>query len=655
MRPKLRLSLKVPKSVRLVLKAHKYLKKYKSPSGKWVYVYPQEKVGRKETLQEKYERYKRMNEVFADLSEGMPGGYASMVDYKKRVFLYWLETHGGVKKYGTGGTSLTLSEKGDVLRKKHINKLAAVLQALAEEEEEKELGAPKPKSVSASMKYKELPRTEWAVDYHVAVTKDNEGVALEIPEKYLHGVFTMHGLTFVVHNTIGTKAVQPDSFTVTEVTTGLKIAVLQGSDPKKAQEAGREKLWQYTTAQMQDLVKTPKKINSKPAIEFQGVMKDPSGYFLDDKSRKIIGMMTGSDIGSEDEIKKWAESHDIYLGSYSEGFVDSNVDTLIFAITRDMSFDKAQNYQEILNELVSGGFSYAEVMVWVNENKVPLEDYNWDDDGYLLAHALNNDMSVDQAQEDVNEDDPEDVEERRYDIEEGEIAGKTWYDTTYRAAKKWLYGESIKYIRMAVSINDGTAKEDDWVSDDFQDIAAELEDHMWHLSEQYTMYRGTNNDVWKLAKPGDVIPIGMASFSKDESRGRGFATRGGTVLVLESPRGVRGIDFHGILEGDYSDEVYRALDQLGSTAYSHEEEVLVRAPQVRVKKVIPPDSEESVSAERETEKTRVILEYIEPKDLTKALEEMTDEERVKAMADDFNKPLHRKSNWQERARKRRGK
>ena len=327
--------------------------------------------------------------------------------------------------------------------------------------------------------------------------------------------------------------------------------------------------------------------------------------------------------------------------------------THLFAITRDMSFDKARNYQGILNELVSEKFSYADVMVWVNENKVPLEDYDWEDDGYLLSHALNNDISVDQAQEDVNEDDPEDVSE--YVIKEGVIEGKTWYDTTYKAARRWLDGESLKYIRMAIRINDNTAEEDDWVSDDFKDIAAELEDHMWYLSEQYTMYRGTSNDVWKLAKPGDVLPIGMASFSKDEDRGRGFAGRGGTVLVLEAPKGVRGIDFHGILEGHYSDEVYKAMDQRGSTTYSHEQEVLVRAPQVRVKKVIPPSSMESVLAERNTEKTRVILEYIEPEDLTKALgptEEMTDEERIKAMVDDFNKPLHRKSNWQERARKR---
>jgi len=498
--------------------------------------------------------------------------------------------------------------------------------------------------------------------------------AIRIPDKAIVERFDKFGKSFVVHREIErNNSVGPD-VVVTEVSTGLKV-VTGGSGESAAdlKERAINTLDTHGEDKMNDIIGKAGLIQDKAESWFEDTadfdMKEaPKPITEDDIKRATIHIInTVMDREDEDEdygneglrldARTWIREH-LKTNEDIQGFIDNSNDSQWFemglAMEGDLDWDDAVATSEAFAYINNNATDeYGEVDIdqikdwWEHQGNPILSDSDvWSfsdsndyievEEGEALSMMINNGMSISGTEDWVQKVLDEAEEEAGGDLEDFTMTDRSdleWDADDLNTIGEWVRGNNVRETRSIV-------KEADTKRRDGLDPGSVAYNNTGDvvLAKMMTathneLYRGTGNDDWKVAKVGDVIPVGMASFSTQESTAKGFANAGGTVIVLANDftsesKKIKGIDIDELIE-DVNEVNYSAAEASGISEHAHEHEFIVRAPSITITKV-------------ETQGVyNMVYATVSEMALLKAMQNAFDD-RIARMESIFDEPLHRK-------------
>jgi len=206
-------------------------------------------------------------------------------------------------------------------------------------------------------------------------------------------------------------------------------------------------------------------------------------------------------------------------------------------------------------------------------------------DGYDIAvYAVNHNVSTYTAEKELSDDSPEKDDEESGPVTDPtgvyDSGGNLWTHRDAHMLGNWTGGWVKQTRAMAkrifenreagnpdVQIGAGNSSEADAL--EFFNMT---ESHLT-ASPQPTLWRGTPNDAWCSAKVGDVVPIGVASFSKSKLSANEFAGAAMLILDVDETCPVSGIDVN---------SVAKLVHNTSVAGYEGEKEFIVMTPAVEV-------------------------------------------------------------------------
>lgn len=495
----------------------------------------------------------------------------------------------------------------------------------------------------------------------------------KIPQSVIAKKFSYKGFDWVVFNSIEGDESHPyldkNNFRCVEITTGRA-----GGGTGSTVEDAIQMLKNATEGMPDEHIANV--INNKPKVKDANDLDVTTTELkVLDKFKKIedfkpyakqllLNASAEKDINIED-MMAWMYKHVQTEASYTVAASEiDDPEILKDAVANDFDYESAKDRSEALQfaiDAVKQSVDYGspdttkeDILKWANKNqqdltygisdvsKDPIYDnsdnevYNSDD---ILAYAVKNDISVEDAyatlKETVEDQDRENEEEEA--LTSFDYKGKHWNKDELIKLADWV-GGSVKSNRHAAKMMFSGAE----LGRDVEEVKSEyghdllpvaLENGVeWDLNGA-PLYRGTQNPDVKNSQIGDVIPLGMASFSKIESVSNHFTdSYTGTVFVLNKENNDKpafGIDLHGMIESAYH-EGYGAGNMLGIDAYPEEKEFIVVAPALKIK------AKEVILG-----KTYLYVEAVKMEllDMLKS-KFSSDEERLNAISAAFDVPLH---------------
>lgn len=213
---------------------------------------------------------------------------------------------------------------------------------------------------------------------------------------------------------------------------------------------------------------------------------------------------------------------------------------------------------------------------------------------------------------------------------------------------QWLKGGFVVDIRNSIRLNDGTLKKEDITEYSMDNIKNQIkkyvdfaDNHLETIKDKF-LYRGTQNKNWLNVKPGDEIPLGMASFSKSEEVAKGFTGDSNILIRYSPPPNAEGIDFHKLM-GDKADNYELKLREVPSSIFN-EKEVALRSKALRVKKITINQKENKAS---DREYTIIDVEVV-PVKMSKSID---NSKLIEELSNDFNNPLSKRDKKEEKTEK----
>jgi hypothetical protein len=506
----------------------------------------------------------------------------------------------------------------------------------------------------------------------------------KVPSKYIHSVFRYLGATFVCHlamdkesQTIGPK------YVVSELTTGLRVGPGEYS-PEEAIESLKNRTIQYTEKGMQQLLDSRDKITDVPLSG-----SDPETYSYteptkvltdeerDDEIRSIFADFFQGDFNEEDgyskltgtdyqTVKSWVEENwDMKTGNdVSRVRRDISIyeeDDVRLAVQQNIDLDSAEtlrrNIDTIQEALSSNDYNDIaayedDILKWAEDAGQDLTSEMFDADDFdveypsladtymygaaVIAFAYEGDMGLYVAKR-IQEDAAEEAESAMTeDVSILDDYGEAWSYEDLEIVGRWVRGsvnenrEDAKALdnerRVAAQVGNV-----DEPSGSFNPIVATIEAKMSKIQDEF-LYRGTGNDEWEKGKIGDVIPIGLASFThSEEIASRKFQGVTRVLLVIDNSEDnpIVGVDVANLIEAGENQGFMEAIISSGVGEYDDEEEVIVRAPALEIVSKSKNDAGGLVVHAKMAEMN--LIPFVKS--------EITD--RIKAMEATFNYPLHR--------------
>lgn len=473
----------------------------------------------------------------------------------------------------------------------------------------------------------------------VAAWHSGDGYKVGIPDSSLLETFSFAGADFVVthfiHGSISQHVdakyagsglmMDTSRFSVYEKTTGLTVTgdsdTYLSIDAAKKFAKARIRKYAVDHHGIENIDKDFAELKSKSSLikdnENISVMVRSSGIPSKDRSKpdalkmieehlSYISTSYEKDLKSNaptaEEVYKW-------LGEgLSEGVIRSllsDVDDKFIlreAIQNKLTYDEAADREDRIRDAMSDILGYAryasdkdslraKVVKWGIENHANFENNGSMPHeamgtnislGEYWSHAIAKDISLKFAVEHLNEFNEDRILVGNF----VDVQGSTWDYKELKPLGIWVKGgDPLKeYRKEAKAIfEERTAGRPDGVTDTFAQC---IESHAHMVKGNgnkvvSNLYRGTQNPVWVTAKVGDVIPIGMASFSKTKFTAHNFATTAILELDCTNPDNpVYGVDINGLSDTlrDGSPEDLAVLNVTDIDGCKNEDEVIVVAP-----------------------------------------------------------------------------
>jgi len=490
--------------------------------------------------------------------------------------------------------------------------------------------------------------------------ENSDGVThlTNLPEWAIGGVYQLGGYTFVATRQYQTmkdgEALLSGDWKFTELTTGLNLGgPVPAYTPEQAEKAAKKKIYEYaskkgtTVREELDRVipKAQEKAPDNPKIFTGPYIKGPSDeewkQFAKSVKEKYGGDEPMNWVDVRNSVKMYYENEVAEPGEYSP-----YGDEMWFAKNRDNLPDEMYDFIRLRTgkqDLAKNIWEMAKIQPTWTQNIFAMYDTNeteildvitdylsdrmttkhWDKDEWrgLLDDIDLGEMKPRSGLESSFLDDLQEVftdrlttyeEEAEEEYEEGGYGSDpydslpdsisfntdgTWTKDELYELGNWVTG-TVRVPREGVKGRDKRRRENpDSNSGLGDDTAKAIMENMERHPEVPELYRGTSNASWMEAQPGDVLEVGIASFTHNLDVAKmNFATGGGgAVLVIDREDydggGFLGVDVKSMIDdvkgfsGDPEEE--RLIASARVDAHEIEDEFVLRAPRLEVKGVEP--------------------------------------------------------------------
>jgi len=506
--------------------------------------------------------------------------------------------------------------------------------------------------------------------FYISAFQATEDKAVRVPEQVIVKTLSIWGHTFVVHQHLHAEEVPywSSEYVVTELSTGLRLSAAAGT-AEEAEQQARKKAHEVGRGSLDKTIGGAKNIADKVNVEMntEDWRIDAPKKMITDEEREAFAkelrdeLLDGEDGGfTVSDVADWLEDRmDVTTTQDIEAIRNDVNDPWVLkqAIMENMDYFAAETKAGAINDILKllpsaetmgymivQNMDYESISDWAKKHENNLTDgfdsyqygvdYESGDQAVsaadVVAFAIDQDISLDTAQsqmeESIQQQESEFQAETIEAVDFADSNGKSWNGDDLHEIGRWV-GGTVRSTRDAAKELDDCRRGENICPDDDNPIVKVVEDHIAPYTEG-NLYRGTGNGryAWLASQVGDVIPYGLASFSKSESQALGFDST--VLLIIEKTEDVEnpivGIDIQSVIEDGRLAGFDSAVTETGIASYEEEQEVILRAPALQV-------------VRREANKV-----YVKPIDM-KLLNIMKAlfEDRIAAMERTFDYPLHR--------------
>ena len=469
-------------------------------------------------------------------------------------------------------------------------------------------------------------------EHEVSASKSTR---FKIPKKYVKEIFEWGGMKFAIHRkTDKSTNTLTATYAVSELSSGAiasttyneigELAGLKDATIKQFEEKGVEKVKSAVDSFIKDRGGAIWELENaynfdSPIID----VFDPEA--IHEAATKIIKEYDNFlDVEDLDNVKDWVTEH-LDHGAYGDPVTElsqyaiGSIEIALRGIGEEMtpmSLDDAATTLAFLNEvqdrLSNNVFPLPvlnEIAMWAQKHGINMEimgdqlygwEYSSDYSNYstdeILYDAYTTDTDPDNVieyhkmydegmAEDEDDDDDEDGTALGHIEGETEIAGAMWNHEALTALGSWVSGGwGVSGVRSSI------------VEKDLEGFPVELKQKLgYEYFEKFksserrpddaeamvqrvvgiqddVLYRSTKNEQWKNLEVGEVLPIGMASFSRSQETQFGHVR---IELVIPPP-------LHGIPVDDISSDYSDIAANYGIDGHQSEHEIIIRAPFLQV-------------------------------------------------------------------------
>jgi len=517
-------------------------------------------------------------------------------------------------------------------------------------------------------------------------------MAVRVPDENVHSSFESRGHKFFVCNELQGSSLHdiemlPD-YRVYEMTTGIAVSS-PAVTPEEAIADMHHKMDPMAQEKIDRIIEQADKIGRhdkwKTKIEINNNLKKITDYneatdtllkdvFGDEGIDKFNAFLALD--RTHAEISKWLEDRlfknkqefidmtsDMARRIFVEG--DKQVDHMLDdAIRLNLDWDEvvsryaAVSYiRDAIKSSVFGGHTYpsaSEVEKWADEHEDHLEkgpihyeghgvsshseEVSFDDDE-IIGYAFVNNVSLNEAVEAVTEI----MLKRQDEIEETtsmkDVSGNEWDGIQLHLLGRWVGGEvkgNRKKARDYFQMKEDGKEWGTWSGDSLIETIVDGHFTEYDFLEDDKLYRGSKNTEWMNCEVGDVIPLGMASFSKASSVGEEYSA--GAIFIIDQENltpetKVIGVDVDSMIEGSEDHGTEQLIHKYNIAAYADEREFLLVAPSLKVVSIDHPTNSRYTHV-------HVIPNKMELVDMLKS-KFSSDEDRIEAIARSFDYPMGR--------------
>ena len=474
-------------------------------------------------------------------------------------------------------------------------------------------------------------------DGFYAVTAGDK--AYRIPEKYVKGTFEYMGARFVVIHHFSTDDNRPkfgDSYQVRELSTSLPVGMTTPYYTFDAAKSGTADILDRLGQDMIDrAVARGRKVDEYFTLP-ENLVTDTENYHADPIStplspsdvRERIVETLGAVYDSEDpddwgvtpdQAVDWvAEHYTIVIEPDYRNFDKEIADPVVLehAIYREVEYADAEvafdNIAKISDEIGGVGLdppSPSTIEEWLYstsrvEPGSPIDVYSYGaypggdyddeimswDSGTVINYAIENDIPLHEAQSYAEED----VEEQSRNslMSEDDYFetpdGLEWALADLQSLGSWVRG-AVQSNR-SVAKEMFNARESGQIEPDYyhESVVGTVESHLTTFPSDKVLFRGTKNLAYGELDVGDVVPLGMGSFSHSMSSARTFAVKSSDApAVIFEIQGtddnlLMGCDLPAVIDSGRDAGFARAIGTTGVDAFEDEEEVIVMAPAMEI-------------------------------------------------------------------------
>ena len=496
--------------------------------------------------------------------------------------------------------------------------------------------------------------------------------AVRVPLWLIEKVVECRGRTFVIHRV----AITMDDDTYkwsgqygfSELTTGLRVSE-SVDNPMEAEVAGKAKLDQYPNEKLASVIAEHPPIKNIENVELNTEgweAQEPKKFITEEERQTFAKKLWETALEGEDgpftfeRVDSWLRDTEAVQTTNDLKELDDDIlDYAILeeAIVEGISYEGAEDRVRAITGIMTLAkesdmsavteFDYETVSDWAREYEDNFVD-GFDETDYgayyksgetawtaadIVAYAIEGKMSLSTAQTAAEESTIEQEEGMREEmVEQADFTdshGKDWDGESLTSVGSWIGGQ-VKSTREAAKRADEARRRGEEIPEN--NIVEAIEEHAVQYPKDETIYRGTGYRAWLEGTIGDVIPVGMASFSKSQQKALGFNS---TVLLVidgslvDDDNPLMAVDIETLIVDGRDEGFSDAIVQSNVDAYEEEIEVIVRAPAFKI-----------ISREAN-------IVYVKPIEMSllemmKALfENQSSSELIKEMERTFDYALHR--------------
>jgi hypothetical protein len=393
-------------------------------------------------------------------------------------------------------------------------------------------------------------------------------------------------------------------------------------NPTEAEVSGKAKIDQYSDYKLTSIIVGQTSIKNIENVELKTEgweIKEPKKFITEEERQTFARELWETALEGEDgpftfeQVDSWLrDTEEVETAGDLKDLQDDTIDyailedAIIEAITYEESGQRIVAMQEIIalakesDMAAVTEFDWETVVDWARDYEGNLID-GFDEADYgvyyesgetawtaadIVAHAIENKISLGSAQAAAEGSAIEQEASMREEMVEQtdftDSHGKDWDGESVSSVGAWISGQ-VKATREAAKRADEARRQGEVIPP--HSIVEAVEEHAIRYSKDETLYRGTGYHAWLEGAIGDVIPVGMASFSKSQHRAKTFSSV--VLLVIDGKNvdddnPVMAVDIETLIEDGRDEGFSDAISQSNVDTYEEEIEVIVRAPAFKI-------------------------------------------------------------------------